>query len=257
VRRPFLAGNWKMNLARRSALELALAVREHLGRSAEVDVAVAPPFVYVDEVARALLGSPVLVGGQNCCDEEQGAFTGEVSAAMLADVGARFVILGHSERRHLYGEGDELVSRKVRRALASGLDVILCVGETLAQREARRTEAVVREQLTRGLEGVSQGDLARVTIAYEPVWAIGTGKNATPQQAGEVHSYLRGLLSGLFSEPLAERVRIQYGGSVNPGNVSELLAVPDVDGALVGGASLKAESFLILIDHARRASEAA
>jgi triosephosphate isomerase len=249
TRTPYLAGNWKMNLDRRSALELAAALADSVGADTARDVAVFPPFVYVDEIARALSGSPIRVGAQNCCDEASGAFTGEVSAAMLRDVGADTVILGHSERRHLYGEGDELVGRKVAAGLETGLEVVLCVGETLDQRQAGETESVTGTQLTRGLEGVAAADMARITIAYEPVWAIGTGHNATPQQAGEVHAYLRGVLSGLYDEALAETIRIQYGGSVKPENVSELMAVPDVDGALVGGASLKADSFLQIVHH--------
>ena len=251
MRKPYIAGNWKMNLERRSGLELAGALREAFGARTDVDAAVFPPFVYVEEVARALSGSPIRVGAQNCCDEAQGAFTGEVSAAQLVDVGAQSVILGHSERRHLYGEGDELVNRKVHAALDVGLEVILCVGETLDERREGRTEAVVKRHLSRGLEGVAAAHLRSVTIAYEPVWAIGTGQTATPEQAGEVHAYLRGILSGLYSDRLAEETRIQYGGSVKPGNVRELMAVRDVDGCLVGGASLEADSFLSLLDFAR------
>jgi triosephosphate isomerase len=247
TRKPYLAGNWKMNLDRRAALELAAALADSVGADSERDVAVFPPFVYVDEIARALSGSPIRVGGQDCCDEPSGAYTGEVSAAMLRDVGADTVIVGHSERRHLYGESDELVNRKVTAGLENELDVILCVGETLDERQASQTEAVTGTQLTRGLEGVSAENMARLTIAYEPVWAIGTGHVATPEQAGEVHAYLRGVLSGLYDESLAESIRIQYGGSVKPENVSELMAVPDVDGALVGGASLKADLFLPIV----------
>ena len=184
-----------------------------------------------------------------CCDQAKGAFTGEVSAAMLVDVGATFAILGHSERRHVYGESDELVNAKVLHALETGLDVILCVGETLEEREAGQTEAVVRRHVTKGLEGVA--DPARVTIAYEPVWAIGTGLTATPEQAGEVHTYLRGVLEGLYDEGTAETLRIQYGGSVKPANVAELMAVEGIDGALVGGAALEAESFIGICDFAR------
>ncbi len=249
TRKPYLAANWKMNLDRRAALDLAGALAAGVGSDESRDVAVFPPFVYLDEIARALAGSPIRVGAQNCCDEPSGAFTGEVSAAMLRDVGADTVIVGHSERRHVYGEPSELVNRKLAAGLENGLEVILCVGETLTERQAGQTEAVTSDQLTRGLEGTSAEDMARVTIAYEPVWAIGTGHNATPEQAGEAHAYLRGVLSGLFDEALAESVRIQYGGSVKPENVSELMAVPDVDGALVGGASLKADSFLQIVHH--------
>lgn len=248
MRKPYLAGNWKMNLERRSALALVEAVRAYADRREDLEVAVFPPFVYLDEVARALAGSRVRVGAQNCCDEAEGAFTGEVSARMLLDVGARVVILGHSERRHLYGEADSLINRKVHAALGAGLECILCVGETLAEREAALTREVVGNQLSAGLEGVDPAGLERVTVAYEPVWAIGTGKNASAAQASEVHTYLRGLLSEHFGPRLAERVRIQYGGSVKPDNAAELLSAPDVDGALVGGASLKAETFLPILE---------
>ena len=248
MRTPYIAGNWKMNLERKSALGLVSALRERVGVRREVDVAVFPPFVYLDEIARALGGSPVRVGAQNCCDETSGAFTGEVSAAMLLDVGAEIVILGHSERRHIYGESDELVNRKVLAALDAGLEVILCVGETLEERDAGRTEQVIGGQLTQGLAGLGARDMQRTTVAYEPVWAIGTGRNATAKQAGEAHAYLRGVLAGLFDESVAESVRIQYGGSVKPSNVRELMSVPDVDGCLVGGASLQADTFLPLIE---------
>ena len=248
MRKPYVAGNWKMNLDRRSAVDLASAIREHVARSDEVDVAVLPPFVYLDEVARACAGSRVACGAQNVCDQEVGAFTGEVSAAMLRDLGIGVTLVGHSERRHVYGETDELVNAKVRVALAHGLDVILCIGETLEQREAGETEALCARQLTAGLAGVAVGDAARVTLAYEPVWAIGTGRVATPDQAGAVHAYARGVFAGLYDDPPATRLRILYGGSVKGDNVAELMAVPDIDGALVGGASLKPESFLPIID---------
>jgi triosephosphate isomerase len=249
TRAPYLAGNWKMNLDRRGALDLVAALREGVAADSGRDVAIFPPFVYIDEVARAAAGSPIRVGGQNVCDETSGAFTGEVSAAMLLDVGAEIALVGHSERRHVYGEGDELINRKVHTALAAGLDVILCVGETLEQRQAGETEGVNGGQLTAGLEGVSAESMARVTLAYEPVWAIGTGHTASPEQAAEVHTYLRGVLAGLYDDGLAESVRIQYGGSVKPDNVSELMASPNVDGALVGGASLKADSFLQIVNY--------
>ena len=200
MRKPYLAGNWKMNLERRSGLELVRALAEAVGDRTDRDVAVAPPFVYLDEIARTLAGSPILVGAQNCCDEPKGAFTGEVSAAQLKDIGCDFVILGHSERRHVYGESDELVHAKVERALGEGLDVILCVGETIEERQAGQTEAVVARQLTAGLAGRSDDDFGRITIAYEPVWAIGTGHTATPEQAGAVHDYLRGVMAGLADE---------------------------------------------------------
>jgi triosephosphate isomerase len=246
MRKPYLAGNWKMNLDRSSALTLAGALREYVGDRTDVDVAVAPAFVYLPEVVRALEGSPIQVGSQNMCDQAMGAFTGEVSGAMLLDVGATFAILGHSERRHVYGETDERVNAKVHHALDLGLDVILCIGETIEERQANKTEEIVRRHLTKGLEGVT--DISKVTIAYEPVWAIGTGLTATAEQAGEVHTYVRGILEGGWGDGAAETTRIQYGGSVKPGNIAELMAVDGVDGALVGGASLEADSFTAIVD---------
>ena len=246
-RKPYLAGNWKMNLDRRSALELARALQDGVGASTDRDVAVFPSFVYLDEVARALAGSPIRVGAQNMCDEDAGAFTGEVSADMLLDVGCTTVVLGHSERRHLYGESSELVNNKVLHALAKGLEVVLCVGETQTEREGGATEQVTGEQTKVGLQGVSNQDMQKITLAYEPVWAIGTGLTASPEQAGEVHTYLRGVLAGLYDDQTADGVRIQYGGSVKPSNVAELMAVDGVDGALVGGAALDADSFGAII----------
>ena len=250
MRKPYLAGNWKMNLERRSALALAQALREHVGDRSDADVAVAPPYVYLPDVVGALEGSPIRVGAQDVCDRTGGAFTGEVSAAMLKDVGCDFTIVGHSERRHVYGESDQLTNTKLHRALEAGLEVILCVGETIEEREAGATETTVRRQLTEGMAGVSREDLGRVTLAYEPVWAIGTGHTATPEQAGDVHRYLRGLWAGLYDEDAAEALRIQYGGSVKPQNARELLSVEDIDGALVGGASLSPEDFRPIIDSA-------
>ena len=247
MRKPLIAGNWKMNLDRASALALVAALREAVGTKTDVDVAVYPPFVYLGDVLRALDGSPIAVGAQNCCDQTSGAFTGEISAAMLADVGAQSVLLGHSERRHVYGEQDDLVHRKVLAALGAGLAVVLCVGETLAERQENSTEKVIGRQLTRGLEGVPARDLARLTVAYEPVWAIGTGHNATPEQASQAHAYLRGVLSSLYGEAEAARIRILYGGSVKPSNVGALRTASDVDGCLVGGASIQIDTFLPLL----------
>ncbi len=251
MRKSFVAGNWKMNLDRRGAVELASAVREHVGGSDAVDVALFPPFVYLEEIARTCAGSPLGVGGQDCCDRDGGAFTGEVAAPMLADVGARLVLAGHSERRHVYGEDDQRVNHKVHRALEAGLEVVLCIGETIEQREAGQTEAICSSQLSGGMAGVAAEDLDRLTIAYEPVWAIGTGHTATPEQAQSVHAYVRGVYAGLTSGGAAERLRILYGGSVKPANAADLLACPDIDGALVGGASLKPDLFLPIIDAGR------
>ena len=248
MRKPYIAGNWKMNLERKSALGLVGQLRERAGARTDLDVAVFPPFVYLDLVVRALAGSSIRVGAQNCSHAQSGAFTGEVSAGMLADLGATTVIVGHSERRQHFGESDQLVNAKLLAALAAGLDAILCVGETLEERNQKLTEKVIGRQLTAGLKGVAPRDLDRLTVAYEPVWAIGTGVNATPQQASAAHAYLRGVFAGLYQDGLAERLRIQYGGSVKPDNARAILSAPDVDGCLVGGASIQAESFLGILE---------
>ena len=251
VRIPFVAGNWKMNLDRREAVRLAAGVREHAEGADGVEVGLFPSPVYLEEVARTCAGSDVRVGGQNCCDQAMGAFTGEVSAAMVADVGASHVLLGHSERRHVYGESDDLIRAKLEQALDAGLAPMLCIGETIEQREARETEAVCARQLSSALQGIGVERLTSLSIAYEPVWAIGTGHTATPDQAQAVHAYVRGLHAGLVGEEAAAAVRILYGGSVKAANAAELLGQPDIDGALVGGASLKPELFLPIIDAAR------
>lgn len=245
--RLFIAGNWKMNTGISEAARLARDLVERIGQTNAVDLAVCPPFVCLSAVGEVLAGSTIDLGAQNMFCEDNGAFTGEISGAMIKDAGCRYVILGHSERRHAIGESDELINRKIIKALADGLDVIFCVGELLAEREAGRTLEVVSRQVKVGLEGASPADIARVTIAYEPVWAIGTGVTARPAQAQEVHVMIRRLLTKRYDAELAETVRIQYGGSVKPNNAAELLALPDVDGALVGGASLKADDFAAIV----------
>ncbi len=247
MRQLFVAGNWKMNLNGRQGIELAEALKAEFGDLEAVRLAVCPPFVYLKAVADALAGSAIGVGAQNMYTESEGAYTGEVAGPMLLDVGCRYVILGHSERRHVLGEGDGVINAKVLRALEFGLKPILCLGERLEQREAGETEDVVSGQLRAALEGVSAAQMAEVTMAYEPVWAIGTGRTATREQAEEVHGILRGLLAGIYSAELAERTIIQYGGSVKPENATDLMAMPNVDGALVGGASLKADAFAGII----------
>jgi len=247
MRRKFIAGNWKMYTTAATARELASAVAGGVGVAPRVTVAVCPPFPYLIPVADALWGTAVSLGAQNVYPEKEGAFTGEVSPSMLVDAGCRYVIVGHSERRHVLGEGDPLINRKVHAAQAAGLQVILCVGETLAEREANRTEAVLETQLTAGLAGVTAAGVDGLVIAYEPVWAIGTGKNATPAQAQEAHAFIRDRVGRMFGEKPAAALPIQYGGSVKPENAATLLSQPDVDGALVGGASLKAESFLAIV----------
>jgi triosephosphate isomerase (TIM) len=243
MRRYLIAGNWKMNLDRAAGVRLAAGVAEVARERTQLDVAVCPPFVYLEAVAGALAGSPVALGAQDMYHQPSGAFTGEVSAAMLLDVGCRYVILGHSERRHILGETDQDVNRKVHAALAAGLTPIVCVGEKLDQREAGQTGEVVRRQFDGSLAGLTPEHVARVVIAYEPVWAIGTGKTATPDQAEEVQADLRTIVAQRYNDELAATVRILYGGSVTAANAADLLAQPSVDGVLVGGASLKLEEF--------------
>ena len=247
MRRIFVAGNWKMNGARAKATALAQAICRELKDVADVDVAVCPPFAYLSVVADMLAGSAVRLGAQNLHWENEGAFTGEVSGPMLKDLGCSLVIVGHSERRHVFGETDEAVKAKLAAALAAGLDPILCVGELLEEREAGRTRQVVERQVRSALSELDENAMRRVTIAYEPVWAIGTGKTATPEQAQDVHQLIRSLLTDLFQASTAQACRIQYGGSVKPDNAADLLKQPDIDGALVGGASLKADSFAAIV----------
>ena len=249
MRKPFMAGNWKMNTDSQSSVELAEGIAsgslEVAGKS--VTVAVCPPFVYLQSVAKAVGKSDVAVGAQDIYFEPSGAFTGEISASMLKDIGCVYAICGHSERRHVIGETDELINKKVTAAIAGGLLPILCVGELLSEREAGQTNDVVTRQLKEGLAGLSAEKVSAVTIAYEPVWAIGTGKTATPQQAQEVHELIRKLLAEMYDDKLAQEIRIQYGGSAKPSNAAELMGQPDIDGLLVGGASLKTEDFLAII----------
>ncbi len=249
MRSPLIVANWKMHGTLADARALAIAVRDGLKRP-RVEVVLCPPFTALPAVIEVLAGSPVGVGAQNCHWEAAGAFTGEVSPLMLADLGCRLVIVGHSERRQHFGETDVQVNRKVRAALAHGLTPLLCVGESAEERRQGLTFTVVEGQLRAGLGGVSPEDLGRCIVAYEPVWAIGTGVNATPAQASEVHGYLRGLLSELASKEVAQTIRILYGGSVKPENAGELCREPEIDGALVGGASLQAQTFLGIVRRA-------
>ncbi|MCL6503347.1 MAG: triose-phosphate isomerase [Pirellulales bacterium] len=244
MRRPLVVGNWKMNLLRRDAVALARAVAEWARRHSQPELVLCPPFVYLEAVAEVLRDAPVGLGAQNVYPQAGGAYTGEISPAMLADVGCRYVIVGHSERRQLLGEQDEFIGRKVVAALEAGLQPILCVGELLKQRERGETQEVVRGQLVQALQGVSEAAASRLVLAYEPVWAIGTGRVATAAQAQEVQADLRSTLRMRYNATAAEQVRILYGGSVKAENAAELLAQPDVDGALVGGASLRADEFL-------------
>lgn len=247
MRTKFIAGNWKMYTNGATAEALAAAVAKGLAGETRVTVAVCPPFPYLARVGQALKGSAVGLGAQNLYPEKEGAFTGEVSAPMLADAGCQYVIVGHSERRQKFGETDAFINKKVHAGLAAGLKVILCIGETLQEREANQTDKVLDTQVTGSLAGISGEALAKVTLAYEPVWAIGTGKNATPQQAQDAHAFIRKRVAQLCGTGPANALIIQYGGSVKPDNAAVLLGQPDVDGALVGGASLQADGFLAIV----------
>ena len=246
MRKTLIAGNWKMNTNRAEGTALAQAVAAGAGEVGEVDLLVCPPSVYLSAIADAISGSPVALGAQNMCDCDNGAFTGEVSSSMLNDVGAEYVILGHSERRTIYGETDEIVNKKTVKALEAGLAPIVCVGELLEEREAGKTADVIKTQFEGSLAGITEAQITSIVIAYEPVWAIGTGKVATPEQAEEVHADLRRLLTERYNADIAAQIRILYGGSVKPGNAADILSKENVDGALVGGASLKAEDFLAI-----------
>ncbi|MEM6369183.1 MAG: triose-phosphate isomerase [Myxococcota bacterium] len=251
TRRPFVCGNWKMNTNAAEAEALAKAVRSEIGEVEDVDVAVAPPFTNLDRVAHALGDSSLRLAAQDVHWEAKGAFTGAVSIDMLEALCVTSVIIGHSERRSLFGETDADCRRKVDAVLGRELQVILCVGESLEQREASQTLEVVGRQLEAGLEGVQDDQVPRVVVAYEPVWAIGTGKTASPDQAQEVHAFLRGRLAARFGPEPAAGIRLQYGGSVKPGNARELFAQPDIDGGLIGGAALKAADFAAIVAAAR------
>ena len=251
MRKKFIAGNWKMNLNSAQGLELAAALAKAVGTESAIEVAICPPAVYLDAIAGAIHGSAIGLGAQNCHHEAKGAFTGEVSPAMLVDIGCKYVILGHSERRQLFHETSQDVNKKVIAALAAGLTPIVCVGESLAERQANKTSQIVREQVEGSLAGLTGEQVLKLVLAYEPIWAIGTGVVATPEQAEEVHADLRSLLTSRYTAAVADKVRIQYGGSVNAENAKTLLSQPNIDGALVGGASLKADGFLAIIEGAK------
>jgi len=253
MRKKFIAGNWKMNTTRAEGAALAKAIAAKVGPSSPVEVAVCPPSLYLETVGQALAGSAVGLGAQNCYHEAKGAFTGEIAPPMLKDIGCTYVILGHSERRAIFKESSADVNKKVFAVLGVGLTPIVCVGETLDQRQANRTASIVREQIEGSLAGLSPEQMQKIVIAYEPVWAIGTGVVATPQQAEDVHADLRRLLETRYNSGVASSVRIQYGGSVNAENAASLLGQPNIDGALVGGASLKADGFLAIVAAASRA----
>jgi triosephosphate isomerase len=247
MRKKMVAGNWKMYTTAATAAQLASAIAAGVGKEDRVTVAVCPPFPYLRVVAESLRGSNVALGAQNLYPEKEGAFTGEVSPTMLTDCGCKYVILGHSERRHKLGEDDAFINRKVKAALAAGLQVILCVGELLEERKANRTDEVLDAQLNGSAAGLTADDLKRLVIAYEPVWAIGTGHVATAEQAQAAHAFLRRRVGEKYGEETAAALPILYGGSATPDNVAQLLEQPDVDGGLVGGASLVAEKFLAVV----------
>ena len=252
MRKPFVAGNWKMNTDSHSSVNLAEHIAsgslETAGQS--VAVAVCPPFVYLQAVAKTLSATSIAVGAQDIYYEQKGAFTGEISASMLKDIGCVYALCGHSERRHVIGETDELINKKITAAVCGGLLPIFCVGELLEQHKASQTNEVVTRQIETGLAGLNEEMISAITIAYEPVWAIGTGLTATPQQAQEVHALIRKLLGDMYDSQSAEDIRILYGGSVKPGNAAELMREQDIDGLLVGGASLNADDFRAIVQAA-------
>ena len=247
MRKPMMAGNWKMYKDKPEAVDLAGKIKEYVSDINNVDVLVCPPFTNLDAVETAVSGSNVKVGAQNCYWEAEGAYTAEISVSMLKSIGAKYVIIGHSERRQYFGETDETVNKRIKAAIDGGLIPIVCVGETLEEREAKKTTDVVKTQIKGALNGFEEAYLKNIIIAYEPVWAIGTGKTATPSQAQEVHAEIRRLLKELYSEDFASNTRILYGGSVKPDNTEELMKEKDIDGGLIGGASLKSDSFVDII----------
>ncbi len=248
MRKPFICGNWKMYKTIAEAVSFIAEAKPLVAGASGVEIGIGAPATALKALADAAKGTNIQIGGENCHWEKEGAFTGEIAPGMLVEAGCSFVIIGHSERRQYFAETNETVNKRVRAALANGLTVIMCCGETLGEREAGKMRAVVADHVKNGLAGLSAADMAKIVIAYEPVWAIGTGKTATPEQAQEVHAIIRGILAEMFGKNVADATRIQYGGSVKPENVKEIMAQPDVDGALVGGASLKADSFAKLVN---------
>ena len=247
MRKPIIAGNWKLNKTSREAMVLVEELKRDLADVNGVDIVVCPPFTALESVSEALMESNIAVGAQNMYWTDSGAFTGEVSAPMLKDFGVQYVIVGHSERRQYFGETNETVNKRLRAALSHQMTPIVCVGENLAEREANKTFDIIKNHCEGSLAGLTAEEAQKIVIAYEPVWAIGTGKTASPQQAQEVHAFIRQLLGKMFSADAAQTVRIQYGGSVTPENIASLISQPDIDGALVGGASLKAPSFAAIV----------
>ncbi len=249
-RKPIIAANWKMNMGPAEAKEYLAGFKKELSAfdSSNVEKVLVPPFVTIPAVMDTLNGCTCVgVGAQNCSDKDNGAFTGEISTAMLTELGVKYVVLGHSERRQYYGETNAFINGKIKKALTAGLTPIYCIGETLEERDGGKLESVLKSQVEEGMEGLTAEQAATVVIAYEPVWAIGTGRTATAQQAQEAHAFVRGVLAGVFGKETAEQIRIQYGGSMKPGNAPELMAQPDIDGGLIGGAGLQPDSFAAII----------
>ena len=252
MRTPFIAGNWKMHTTLDEAISLTEGIKNGLKGIEGKEATLCPPYVYLAAVKDALKDSGIHIGAQNGYFQPQGAFTGEVSFAMLKDIGCNYVIIGHSERRQIFKEDNDAINKKIKAALAEGLKPIFCVGELLEERQDNTTERVIRQQVEAGLDEITADNFQNIIVAYEPVWAIGTGKNATPEQAQEVHLFIRKLLAHLSSETIAREVRIIYGGSVKPDNIELLAAQEDIDGALVGGASLSAESFIKIVNGVKK-----
>ena len=250
MKKQFIAGNWKMNLTFDEARDLASTLCDGLVCSDNVDIGVFPSFVFLKDICEVLSGSDISVGAQNMNMEESGAFTGEVSGSMIRDVGCTHVIIGHSERRTIFHETNSMINSKIKVSMSYGLSPILCVGEKQEERDADMTNAVVGNQLTEGMDGLTSDQVRELTIAYEPVWAIGTGKTASPEQANEVHAFIRNVIESKYDKDTAQGIRIQYGGSVNSKNAKDILGQPEIDGALVGGASLDSNSFLDIISDA-------
>ncbi|MBI3601388.1 MAG: triose-phosphate isomerase [Candidatus Omnitrophica bacterium] len=252
MRKIIIAGNWKLNKTSREAMSLVEELKREVLDIDGIDIVVCPPFTALDDVSEVVLDTNIALGAQNLYWQDSGAMTGEVSAPMLKDLGVQYVIIGHSERRQFFGDTNETVNKRIRAALTHALTPIVCIGENLPEREANKTFDVIRHQCEGSLANLTADEMKKIVLAYEPVWAIGTGKTATPQQAQEVHAFIRQLLGKLFNADVAQSVRIQYGGSVTPENIAALIAKPDIDGALVGGASLKAPSFAAIVKSAKK-----
>jgi triosephosphate isomerase len=252
MRKVIIAGNWKLNKTSREAQALAVELKREVVDIQGVDIVICPTFTALDAVSEAIMDTNIDLGAQNIYWQDSGAFTGEISAPMLKDLGVKYVIIGHSERRQFFGETNETVNKRIRAALTHGLTPIVCVGENLAERESNKTFDVIKDHCEGSLAGLKAEEMQKIVLAYEPVWAIGTGKTATPEQAQEVHGFIRQLLEKLFNVEVANAVRIQYGGSVTPENIASLISKPDIDGALVGGASLKAPSFAAIVKSAKK-----